>query len=156
MLKEFNPSIPTHNWKVVKTEQLDNKPTMQVVLLLNNECLEGLKINNFAVDYGFEKITLKVYKADTEALVSIAACTERAAEPSSDVDMKGEKTEDDRRKEELSGSELDNSLDELFTQVQLLSEEEADTVNSEDDLDATMVEARETQDDEGPPNKPPS
>lgn len=156
MLKEFNPSIPTQNWKVVKTEQLDNKPTMQVVLLLNNECLEVLKKTNFAVDYGFEKITLRVYRTDTEALVKIAACTERAAEPSSDVEMECDAVDECQIEEELSDNALGTSLNELFTEDQLLSEGEADTLTSDEDMNVTVVEVKETQDGEGPSNKPPS
>ena len=153
MLREFNPSIPTQKWKVVKTEQHENKLTMQVVLLLNNECLEGLAKNNFAVDYGFEKIVLKVYKTDTEALVNLAACTERAAEPSSDVGAASVATVGSRIEEKQSGSELSIGLDELFADYQLPEREDLEI--SDDDLNATVVEMKETHDDEGSPDKSP-
>jgi len=41
LLTRFNPKLPTDGWKVVKVEKTE-RVTMNVVILLNQACLEPL------------------------------------------------------------------------------------------------------------------
>ena len=63
ILQVCNPDIPTYDWKVVKTEGADNA-RMQVVLLLNHECIRPLEAKDCVIKYAFGKTRLHVYRGD--------------------------------------------------------------------------------------------
>jgi len=91
--------------KVEKTERV----TMSVVILLNQACLEPLAAQQHRVNYGFDKVQLRIY--DKLAADNLAAC---AYEPPSD-------DEPDHEEATLTGyvstdSELTESLKQLCTQ----------------------------------------
>ena len=54
ILQICNPNIPTYDWKVIKTEGGENA-RMQVVLLLNHECIGPLQAKDRFIKYAFGK-----------------------------------------------------------------------------------------------------
>jgi len=64
--------------KVEKTERV----TMNVVILLNQACLEPLAAQQYRVNYGFDKVQLRIYDTDKLATDNLAACA--SYEPPSD------------------------------------------------------------------------
>jgi len=74
LLTRFNPKLPTDGWKVVKVEKTD-RVTMNVVILLNQACLEP-----FAAQQN--RVQLRIYDTDKLAADNLAACA--SYEPPSD------------------------------------------------------------------------
>jgi len=81
LLTRFNPKLPTDGWKVVKLEKTE-RVTMNVVILLNQACLEPLAAQQYRVNYGFDKVQLRIYDTDKLAADNLAACA--SYEPPSD------------------------------------------------------------------------
>jgi len=63
LLTRFNPKLPTDGWKAVKVEKTE-RVTMNVVILLNQACLEPLAAQQNRVNYGFDKVQLRIYDTD--------------------------------------------------------------------------------------------
>jgi len=57
-------------FKVEKNERV----TMNVVILLNQAWLEPLAALQYRVDYGFEKVQLRIYDTDKLAADNLGAC----------------------------------------------------------------------------------
>jgi len=111
LLTRFNPKLPTDGWKVVKVEKTE-RVTMNVVILLNQACLEPLAAQQHRVNYGFDKVQLRIYDTDKLAADNLAACA--SCEPPSDDELEHEEAT-------LTGyvstdSELTESLKQLCTQ----------------------------------------
>jgi len=111
LLTRFNPKLPTNGWKVVKVEKTE-RVTMSVVILLNQACLEPLAAQQNRVNYGFDKVQLRIYDTDKLAADNLAACA--SYEPPSDDELEHEEAT-------LTGyvstdSELTESLKQLCTQ----------------------------------------
>jgi len=111
LLTRFNPKLPTDGWKVVKVEKTE-LVTMNVVILLNQACLEPLAAKQNRVNYGFDKEQLGIYDTDKLAADNMAACA--SYEPTSDDELEHEEAT-------LTGyvstdSELTESLKQLCTQ----------------------------------------
>lgn len=131
MLKLFNPAISTDNWKVVKlkpkTEDQKSgtkRSKMEILLLLNHECLSQIDQNDGTLNYGFAKILPRIYKTDTVSLAKRAACS---ATSGSQSDIELESGSED---ELSSASELTAAMTGLCNEQDLLedplSDEEAD------------------------------
>jgi len=136
LLTRFNPKLPTDGWKVQETERV----TMNVVILLNQTCLETLTSQQNRVNYGSDKVQLRIYDTDKLASDDLAACA--SYEPPSDDEMEHEEAT-------LTGyvspdSELTESLKQLCTQD---SSRPGCTV-----LQYIAEEAEGTQLDQGPKN----
>jgi len=111
---------------------------MNVVILLNQTCLEPLTSQQNWVNYGFDKVQLRIYDTDKLASDNLAACA--SYEPPSDDEMEHEEAT-------LTGhvspdSELTESLKQLCTQD---STRPGCTV-----LQYIAEEAEGTQRDQGP------
>jgi len=111
LLTRFNPKLRADGWKVVKVEKSD-RVTMNVVILLNQACLEPLAAQHNRVSYGFDKVQLRIYDTDKLAADNLAACA--SLEPPSDDGFEHEEAT-------LTGyvstdSELTESLKQLCTQ----------------------------------------
>jgi len=112
--------------------------TMNVVILLNQACLEPLAAQQNRGNYGFDKVQLRIYDTDKLAADNLAACA--SYEPPSDDEMEHEEAT-------LTGyvstdSELTESLKQLCTQ---------DTIQpGRTVLQDIAVEAEGTQRDNGP------
>ncbi|XP_054729581.1 uncharacterized protein LOC129238546, partial [Anastrepha obliqua] len=63
ILRYCNPKLPTHNWRVVKVEKTEGS-YRQALILLNAESLSPLAEAKGIINYGFEKVVLKVYHTD--------------------------------------------------------------------------------------------
>ncbi|XP_053964336.1 uncharacterized protein LOC128867256 [Anastrepha ludens] len=63
ILRYCNPKLPTHNWRVVKVEKTEGS-YRQALVLLNAESLSPLAEAKGVINYGFEKVVLKVYQTD--------------------------------------------------------------------------------------------
>jgi len=86
--------------------------TMNVVIFLNQACLEPLAAQQNRVNYGFNKVQLRIYDTDKLAADNLAACA--LYEPPSDDELEHEEAT-------LTGyvstdSELTESLKQLCTQ----------------------------------------
>jgi len=109
LLIRFNPKLPTDGWKVVKVEKTA-RVTMNVEILLNQTCLEPLAAQQSRVNYGFDKVQLRIYDTDKLAADNFAACA--SYEPPSELE---------HEEATLTGyvstdSELTESLKQLCTQ----------------------------------------
>jgi len=90
LLTRFNPKLPTDGWKVVKVKKAE-RVTMNVASLLNQACLEPLAAQQYRVNYGFNKVQLRIYDTDKLAADNLAACA--SYEPPSDDELEhGEAT----------------------------------------------------------------
>jgi len=94
--------------KVEKTERVN----MNLVILLNQACLEPLAAQQYRVNYGFDKVQLRIYDTDKLAADNLVACA--TYEHPSDDEMEHEEAS-------LTGylstdSELTESLKHLCTQ----------------------------------------
>lgn len=65
ILKDSNPELPTHNWKIGRLEEADGV-RRHAMFILNNESLPLLKQSGGVVSFAFGQITLKIYKRDQE------------------------------------------------------------------------------------------
>jgi len=111
LLTRFNQKLPTDGWKVVKEEKTE-RVTMNVVILLNQACLEPLAPQQNRLNYKFNKVPLRINDTDKLAADNLAACA--SYEPPSDDEMEHEEAT-------LTGyvstdSELTESLKQLCTQ----------------------------------------
>jgi len=70
--------------KVEKTERV----TMNVVILLNQACLEPLAAQQTRLNYGFDKVPLRIYDTDKLAADNLAAGA--SYKPPSDDEMEHE------------------------------------------------------------------
>lgn len=66
MLQCCNPDIPTHDWQVVKVDEMEG-PTIQVIILLNRDSLAPIEAAKGKLNFGFSTVHVKVYKSDTAA-----------------------------------------------------------------------------------------
>jgi len=73
LLTRFYPKLPTDGWKVVEMEKTD-RFTMSVVILLNQACLEPLAAQQHRVNYGFDKVHLRIFDTDELAADNLATC----------------------------------------------------------------------------------
>ncbi|KAL7725031.1 hypothetical protein ACLKA6_000913 [Drosophila palustris] len=63
MLQRCNPSLPTHDWKVAKIEEMPG-PTSQAVMILNKESLAPIDAAGGELNFGFSSVFIRVYKSD--------------------------------------------------------------------------------------------
>ncbi|KAL7724842.1 hypothetical protein ACLKA6_012828 [Drosophila palustris] len=63
MLQRCNPSLPTHDWKVAKIEEMPG-PTSQAVIILNKESLAPIDAAGGELNFGFSSVFIRVYKSD--------------------------------------------------------------------------------------------
>jgi len=85
---------------------------MNVVILLNQACLEPLAAQQNRVNYGFDKVQIRTFDTDKLAADNLAACA--SYEPPSDDELEHEEAT-------ITGyvstdSELTESLNQLCTQ----------------------------------------
>jgi len=111
LLTRFNPKLSTDGLKVVKVEKT-GRVTMNVVILLNQACLEPLEAQQNRRNYGFDKVQLRIYDTDKLAADNLAACA--PYEPPTDDEMEHEKA--NHTGYVSSDSELTKSLKTLCTQ----------------------------------------
>jgi len=111
LLTRFNPKLPTDCWKVVKVEKTE-RLTMNVVILLNQACLEPLAAQQNQLNYGFDKVPLFIYVTDNLAADSLAASASN--EPPSNDEMDHE--EATHTGYVSTDSELTESLRQMCTQ----------------------------------------
>jgi len=85
MFRVCNPTLPVHDWKIAKLEETDG-PTRLALLVLSAESLKPLAGADYIVSYGFEKVTVRVYRTEVgEAAVgAVAAGGEPLLEPVKD------------------------------------------------------------------------
>lgn len=63
IIKDSNPGLPAHNWRISKVGEADGKKR-QVNLILNAESTSHIQSASATLQYGFETIVLKIYKQD--------------------------------------------------------------------------------------------
>ncbi|XP_039227786.1 uncharacterized protein LOC120320873 [Drosophila yakuba] len=64
MLQRCNPHLPTSDWRGVKVDEMEG-PTNQAILILNKESLAPIKAAHGELNFGFNSVTIKVYKSDS-------------------------------------------------------------------------------------------
>jgi len=111
LLTSFNPKLPTDGWKVVKVEKTE-RVTMNVVILLNQACFEPLAPQQNRLNYGFDKVQLRIYGKDKLVIVNLTTCA--SYEPPSDDEMEHE--EATHTGYVSTDSELTECLKQLCTQ----------------------------------------
>ncbi|KAH8338211.1 hypothetical protein KR067_009071, partial [Drosophila pandora] len=65
MLKMCNPTLPTADWRVAKVEEAVGL-RRQVVLTLNEETARILEGAGIRIKYGFEHVSVRIYKSDAK------------------------------------------------------------------------------------------
>ncbi|KAH8232113.1 hypothetical protein KR026_010345, partial [Drosophila bipectinata] len=65
MLRICNPTLPTADWRVAKVEEAVGL-RRQVVLTLNEETVKALEKSEHRLKYGFEHVTVRIYKSDAK------------------------------------------------------------------------------------------
>ncbi|XP_053957166.1 uncharacterized protein LOC128862517 [Anastrepha ludens] len=63
LIKLGNPELPTSDWKVAKIGEVDGKRRLAVIIL-NEESLDPLANRKWKINYGFQTLTLHVYRQD--------------------------------------------------------------------------------------------
>ncbi|KAH8340300.1 hypothetical protein KR074_003096, partial [Drosophila pseudoananassae] len=66
MLRMCNPTLPTADWRVAKVEEAEGL-RRQVVLTLNEETVKALERTQHRLKYGFEHVSVRIYKSDAKA-----------------------------------------------------------------------------------------
>ncbi|KAH8335848.1 hypothetical protein KR074_011603, partial [Drosophila pseudoananassae] len=66
MLRMCNPTLPTADWRVAKVEEAEGL-RRQVVLTLNEETVKALERTEHRLKYGFEHVSVRIYKSDAKA-----------------------------------------------------------------------------------------
>ncbi|XP_053955150.1 uncharacterized protein LOC128861217 [Anastrepha ludens] len=79
LLKLGNPELPTSDWKVAKIGEVDGKRRLAVIIL-NEESLDPLANLKWKVNYGFQSLTLHVYRQDVASKGSSAVNLTSSAE----------------------------------------------------------------------------
>jgi len=139
LFKLCNPHLPADNWKVVKLEE-PRGATRQIVVLLNKESIGPLERTAGVVNYGFGKVTIKVYRSDTEA---------DKTRPPADLEVETEPTVEEEEEELLANSQSSTTTADLADKFKKLYREK-DGSESDD----TLV-GGDLDHGEGTPNKPP-
>ncbi|XP_054087157.1 uncharacterized protein LOC128921998 [Zeugodacus cucurbitae] len=88
IIKYCNPSLPAHDWKVIRLEKTE-EPYRQALILLNAESIGPLNELKGAISYGFEKVTLRVLstEAKTDCLQPATLQTEADGQMTMEVDQ---------------------------------------------------------------------
>jgi len=85
LIRNCNPSLPTHDWKVVKISEPHNE-LREVLIILNDESLPALEASKGVISYAFGQITLRVYKNDKSAKTPTGGAEGRVAQASGGID----------------------------------------------------------------------
>ncbi|KAH8276548.1 hypothetical protein KR026_003019, partial [Drosophila bipectinata] len=80
MLRMCNPTLPTADWKVAKVKEAVGL-RRQVVLTLNEENVNVLEKSEHRIKYGFEHVTVRIYKSDVKSRTGNIELKEDAQEP---------------------------------------------------------------------------
>nr|XP_036231791.1 uncharacterized protein LOC118683405 [Bactrocera oleae] len=144
ILRYFNPSLPTLDWKVVRLERTE-EPYRQALILLNKESIAPLSSAKGAISYGFESVVLRILPNEARA---------DGPSPPAEVEESGRATHSNKDTDPIlsdtvstgGGSSVDDgsvfSLDRLF---------EAAGVDSTDE-GAELALLEKSLEDEDPPN----
>lgn len=153
LIKTCNPSLPIDNWRFLKIEdsssektnvpEPEKRATMQVLLSISNDSLDLLAKCNGVVNYGFGKVTIKVYKSDADAIEQLASATEPT--PSDDEDEKMSDVESIGGEQGYTSSQstIASALGAMYTETQLLSD-------SQEDVDVTLTDVASSADQPPP------
>jgi len=61
MLQEFNPPLPSKDWKDVKVEEHEGDVN-QTIMVLNKESVSPIEAARVVLNFGFSAIHIKIYK----------------------------------------------------------------------------------------------
>ncbi|XP_039968925.1 uncharacterized protein LOC120780733 [Bactrocera tryoni] len=144
ILKYCNPSLPTHDWRVIRLERTD-EPYRQALVMLNEEPIGPLSKTKGAISYGFEMVVLNVLPTDTGADGTQAADAEEKADGVSD----GQATiENDPNLSDVASSGGGSSIGDSVFSLEKLFEE----VRVDHDISAELALLEESLKDEIPPD----
>ncbi|XP_050317539.1 uncharacterized protein LOC126751369 [Bactrocera neohumeralis] len=144
ILKYCNPSLPTHDWRVIRLERTD-EPYQQALIMLNEESIGPLSKTKGAISYVFKMVVLKVLPTDTRTDGTQAADAGEKADGVSD----GQATiENDPNLSDVASSGGGSSIgDSVFSLEQLFEEVRVDY-----DMSAELALQKESLKDEIPPD----
>ncbi|XP_050338293.1 uncharacterized protein LOC126764685 [Bactrocera neohumeralis] len=144
ILRYCNPSLPAHDWRVIRLERTD-KPYRQALIMLNAESIGPLSKTKGAISYGFEMVVLKVLPTDARADGTQAAGAGEKEEGVSDGQMT---LENDPNLSDVASSGGGSSMgDSVFSLEQLFEE-----VRVDQDFSAELALLEESLKDEIPPD----
>ncbi|XP_050324420.1 uncharacterized protein LOC126755717 [Bactrocera neohumeralis] len=144
ILRYCNPSLPAHDWRVIRLERTD-KPYRQALIMLNAESIGPLSKTKGAISYGFEMVVLKVLPTDARADGTQAAGAGEKEEGVSDGQMT---LENDPNLSDVASSGGGSSMgDSVFSLEQLFEE-----VRVDQDFSAELALLQESLKDEIPPD----
>lgn len=106
MLQRCNPQMPTHDWRVVKIEK-SSGPTCQAILKLNRQSLAPIAEANGELNFGFNSVSVNIYKSDITSDIS------NAPNLRSEIAFSEDAIELSRRFQKLSYEENESLLDDL-------------------------------------------
>ena len=134
-LQSGNPHLPTHDWKVVKVSAPEGA-TRKAIVVLNKESLAPLREKGGKVYYGFDSITLRVYRSDGKTHADTSSV--KAEDPPMEVDKveAGEPASSDLEEDARSTSGM---VGEFFGGVGEVVDEDVLLESDPEDADITVV-----------------
>ncbi|XP_070138852.1 uncharacterized protein [Drosophila bipectinata] len=153
MLRMCNPTLPTADWRVAKVEEAVGL-RRQVVLTLNEETVKALERTEHRLKYGFEHVSVRIYKSDAKAKpggTALEADTQEPdlEEPTEEGHPEGMSDEEEDILEGYTSEESD-----LARALGGVGMEEDSLLGSETEAEITVVEVcKDVPDDLT--NKPP-
>ncbi|KAH8266717.1 hypothetical protein KR026_008680, partial [Drosophila bipectinata] len=153
MLRMCNPTLPTAEWRVAKVEEAVGL-RRKVVLTLNEETVKALERTEHRLKYGFEHVSVRIYKSDAKAKpggIGLKADTQEPdlEEPTEEGHPEGMSDEEEDILEGYTSEESD-----LARALGGVGMEEDSLLGSETEAEITVVEiCKDVPDDLT--NKPP-
>ncbi|KAM8701972.1 hypothetical protein ACLKA7_001283 [Drosophila subpalustris] len=149
MLQMCNPSLPTHDWKVAKIEEMPG-PTSQAVIILNKKSLAPIDAAGGELNFAFSSVFIRVYKSD--------------ATPANGLSDKPAEEDITEELEAPERPEMDGYVSDASTITRELSalctmadrEVTLDVASDDEDANQTVVEVLSSDVPKDSADKPPS
>ncbi|XP_070132481.1 uncharacterized protein [Drosophila bipectinata] len=154
MLRMCNPTLPTADWRVAKVEEAVGL-RRRFVLTLNEETVKALERSEHRLKYGFEHVSVPIYKSDAKTKpggIGLEADTQEPdlEEPTEKGHPEGMSDEEEDILEGYTSEESD-----LGRALSGVGMEEDSLLSSETEAKVTVVENCKNVRD-NPADKPPS
>ncbi|XP_046812283.1 uncharacterized protein LOC124421328 [Lucilia cuprina] len=142
-----NPHLPTHDWKVVKfSAPMGN--VRKATVVLNKETLAPLRECGGKVYYGFDSISLRIYRSDAKR--SAAASGSKLEAPPKEDNGKADDPAGSENQEDSQSTT--GMMGELLGNLKLAEDGDSSQDSDPEDVDVTVVYDPDLGDGEGNPD----
>ncbi|XP_037824203.1 uncharacterized protein LOC119612468 [Lucilia sericata] len=146
-LQSGNPHLPTHDWKVVKVSAPMGN-VRKATVVLNKETLAPLRECGGKVYYGFDSISLRIYRSDAKR--SAAASGTKPEAPSKEDNGKADDPAGSENQEDSQSTT--GIMGELLGNLKLAEDGDSSQDSDPEDVDVTVVYDPDLGDGEGNPD----